>query len=841
MTDPWPNWGAEAVGDPTGPDPRAIDANAARLNPSAPPAGPASAGPAPTGSVPGGSTPGNGQPMAAGQPPSRAAGPGQPVSGQPLAGPPEFGPPAGRAPAHPGPLAGNPFAGSPRVESAASPFSAAYPEAFSEAITRMAPITPIPGTAPSRPASATPFDASRGDRAARTSTPPGGQPAQPLPPPGAPGQPIASHQIAGHQAAGHQAASHQSGGRHAAGRHAAAAADSGGREASAPDSAGRFPSGMYFPNTAEPVGGRPATTGPPRPGDVPLPGSGTPFAAQWSVSGAVAPAEPVADNSSISAEPRRAPGGSSSFGPTVTTGQHDLSGVSWTRPNGHDRPSGQAPMPGQPPVAGQPAAAGQPGQPPALGQLPVAGQFPGGQFRADQPSTGASSSASQAHAPGPGQSAPPHLGSAGPVGDRRDTTPVHRVGRQPGEQYESTQVGDGGAAGPKAGPGVAPVAGSAAGPPGGGQGGGGQGGHAGPPPGWSRPPGMPAPSPEMDSSFAATFPPNAAASGALLLPTDLYRPGTPYVAPSVERLATGALLPAAPDTASGGWRKLVFRASGGKVNPGPSGEEVRYRRLIERIRMPLVECHRVAVLSLKGGVGKTTTTVGLGSTLADLRGDRVVAIDANPDRGTLGSKVPRSTHHTVRDLLDARANLRRYVDVRRYLSQAESRLEVLASDNDPETSRAFGEADYRAVDELLQVHFSVLVTDCGTGMLHSAMHAVLELADTLVIVSTSTADGGMSASATLDWLDAHGYGDRVRQAITVISTFPSSDDAVDVDALERHFSSRTRAVVRVPHDPHLATGGHIDLDLMRRGTRDAFLELAAAVSDRFGQERPAAR
>jgi MinD-like ATPase involved in chromosome partitioning or flagellar assembly len=340
-----------------------------------------------------------------------------------------------------------------------------------------------------------------------------------------------------------------------------------------------------------------------------------------------------------------------------------------------------------------------------------------------------------------------------------------------------------------------------------------------------------------EDSLANTPPPDAEA-GTHLPPGDLYRPGAPYVPPSVERLATGALLPLAPDTASHGWRKLVFRVSGGKINPGPSEEEVRYRRLVERIRTPLVECHRVAVLSLKGGVGKTTTTVGLGSTLAGLRGDRVVAIDANPDRGTLGSKVPRSTRYTVRDFLDAAPTLRRYVDVRRYLSQADSRLEVLASDNDPETSRAFADSDYRAVDKLLEVHFSVLVTDCGTGMLHSAMHAVLELADTLVIVSSSTADGGMSASATLDWLDAHGYGDCVRQAVTVISTFPSSADSVDIDALDRHFAARTRAVIRVPHDPHLATGGHIDIGEMRRPTRDAFLELAAAVSDRFGRERP---
>lgn len=61
--------------------------------------------------------------------------------------------------------------------------------------------------------------------------------------------------------------------------------------------------------------------------------------------------------------------------------------------------------------------------------------------------------------------------------------------------------------------------------------------------------------------------------------------------------------------------------------------------------------HRIAVMSLKGGVGKTTTTVALGNTLASLRGDRVIAIDANPDRGTLGIKVKSETAATIRTML----------------------------------------------------------------------------------------------------------------------------------------------------------------------------------------------
>jgi MinD-like ATPase involved in chromosome partitioning or flagellar assembly len=304
-------------------------------------------------------------------------------------------------------------------------------------------------------------------------------------------------------------------------------------------------------------------------------------------------------------------------------------------------------------------------------------------------------------------------------------------------------------------------------------------------------------------------------------------------------LSPAALLPDPTEKASRGWRKVVWQATGGAVNPGLSPDEVRHRRLLAHIRTPLHDCHRIAVMSLKGGVGKTTTTIGLGATLADLRDDRVVAIDANPDRGTLGSKVPRTSPYTVRELLDDSPRLNRYVDIRRYLSQSSSRLEVLASANDPEISDAFEDSDYRAVDDLLQRYYSILLTDCGTGILHSAMHGVLSLADTLVIVTSSNADGGSSASATLDWLEAHGYADQVRESVSVISMFPQQGEAVDVDALEAHFAARTRRVVRVPWDPHLASGGEISLPDLKRDTRRAYREIAAAVAERFSPMDPA--
>jgi MinD-like ATPase involved in chromosome partitioning or flagellar assembly len=285
-----------------------------------------------------------------------------------------------------------------------------------------------------------------------------------------------------------------------------------------------------------------------------------------------------------------------------------------------------------------------------------------------------------------------------------------------------------------------------------------------------------------------------------------------------------------------GWRRAVYAATGGGVNLGPSQAERREQDLISRARTPIADCHRLAVVSLKGGVGKTTTTAALGATFAALRGDRVVALDANPDRGTLAEKVGRGSTATVRDLLRSRYQIYRYTDVRAFTSQAPSRLEVLASDTDPAVSEAFSESDYRSAVDVLERYYSLILTDCGTGLLHSAMSGVLDLADSIIVVSSPSLDGARSASATLDWLEAHDYGDLVENACAVISGVRSGRNEVNLDRLEEHFAARCRAVVQVPFDAHLAAGAEIDLEQLGDRGRRAYLELAAAVGDGFAAE-----
>ncbi len=288
-----------------------------------------------------------------------------------------------------------------------------------------------------------------------------------------------------------------------------------------------------------------------------------------------------------------------------------------------------------------------------------------------------------------------------------------------------------------------------------------------------------------------------------------------------------------------GWRRGVYRATGGLLRFGESAAEMRRRDLINRVRTPVAGGHhRVAVLSLKGGVGKTTTTVGLGATLATLRGDRVIAVDANPDRGTLSDKVRLETSATIRDLLNERGQVGRYADVRAFTSQAPSRLEVLASDRDPAVSVAFGADDYSDVAQVLEHFYSISITDCGTGLLHSAMAGVLSLADQIILVSSPSVDGARSASATLDWLEAHNCGDLVRNGVVVLSAIrPKSKSTVDIDRLEHHFAARCRAVARIPYDPHLEEGAEIELELLGSDTAEAYLALAAVVGDGLAWSR----
>ena len=280
----------------------------------------------------------------------------------------------------------------------------------------------------------------------------------------------------------------------------------------------------------------------------------------------------------------------------------------------------------------------------------------------------------------------------------------------------------------------------------------------------------------------------------------------------------------------GFWQSTVYRASGTLINLGDSKKARARKELSRRIAAPLPGGARfVPVLSRKGGVGKTTVTTLLGMALADARDDRVVAVDANPDRGTLAERIARTSGKTIRDLVRIKDEVVGYNDLSTIVARDETRLDVLASDADPRVSEAFGDDDYRAAAAVAAHYYSVVLTDTGTGIVHSVMSATLERADALVVVAGLSIDEARLASETLTWLETNGYGDRMREAVVVLNTTRPGSPLVRADQVEAHFRTRVRAVIRMPYDSHIASGSAIGFHDVHPATREAARQLAAAV------------
>lgn len=282
----------------------------------------------------------------------------------------------------------------------------------------------------------------------------------------------------------------------------------------------------------------------------------------------------------------------------------------------------------------------------------------------------------------------------------------------------------------------------------------------------------------------------------------------------------------------GFWPEFFYAISFHLVNIGDS-LRVRERKAIDaRIHKQFEGGTRfIPVLTRKGGVGKTTITTLLGMAMADVRDDRVIAIDANPDRGTLAERVHKQTRSTVRDVVTQAASINGFTDFSTLVSRDETRLDILASDTDPLLAQAFDENDYNVVADQTARYYSIVLTDCGTGIVHSVMRATLQRADEIVVVSGGSVDEARLASETLTWLESNGYADLVRNAVVALNTATHATNLVKVDEIEAHFNSRVRAVVRMPYDPHLAEGSVVSYRDLKPLTVQSARELAALVMD----------
>jgi MinD-like ATPase involved in chromosome partitioning or flagellar assembly len=288
----------------------------------------------------------------------------------------------------------------------------------------------------------------------------------------------------------------------------------------------------------------------------------------------------------------------------------------------------------------------------------------------------------------------------------------------------------------------------------------------------------------------------------------------------------------------GGVRGAIYSMTGGAWNLGPGPKQRQEEELGRRISRQLQGSYNTAVLSLKGGIGKTSTTVGVGLTLAEYRGDAPCAIDANPDSGDLVERAlgegiyQQSSPRTISDLLRNIKSIDSLTALSRYMHHA-GRLHLIAGEQDPEVSDSLTAEEYLRIRKLISAYYSVALTDCGTGVTHNAMSGILQSADNLVIAAGYAVSGAKRARSTLQWLASHGYEDLARNAIVVITDKDEVSSRVDKDAIEEHLSGICRELIAVPHDRGVADGDLVTLDVLRPETRRAYKEIAAAIVDGY--------
>lgn len=268
---------------------------------------------------------------------------------------------------------------------------------------------------------------------------------------------------------------------------------------------------------------------------------------------------------------------------------------------------------------------------------------------------------------------------------------------------------------------------------------------------------------------------------------------------------------------------------------GLSKKELIYEELKNRIRTPvaMAGCYRTAVLNVKGGATKTTTTAVLGSVLASLRADRVLAFDANPDFGNLDARTAKHEHHrTYHDLLAYADQIETYSHMKYLTSVTSADLEVLGG-GFGSTERGLAATDLDVIEPVLEKFYNIVISDCGTGLRGDVLGRILKSSTSIIVATNATSEGVLSAVQTIDWLRFNGFEQLVGRMVVVIGIDRPGKPFIELDQVVNKFTNLQRPVHVIPWDPHLAEGNAVDIRLLKKKTRRAYEQLAASVAGGF--------
>jgi MinD-like ATPase involved in chromosome partitioning or flagellar assembly len=235
----------------------------------------------------------------------------------------------------------------------------------------------------------------------------------------------------------------------------------------------------------------------------------------------------------------------------------------------------------------------------------------------------------------------------------------------------------------------------------------------------------------------------------------------------------------------------------------------------------------VALISPKGGVGKTTATFLVGNLLASHLKLRTVAVDANPDFGTLARLAPdaRRSQRSLADLLRDADRLHTAAQLTPYVSRLATGLHVVGAPADAGLPARLGTKGYGELVAFLSTFYDVVLLDLGTGIVGPLVRFVTDRADRVVLVTTPE---WVTSSVVLEAL-RHVRHDHATVAINKAFGHPAAVE-------DRFRAEHLHRAVTIPYDDELATMldcGTYSLEALRRDTRLAVKRLGLAVAEQL--------
>lgn len=221
----------------------------------------------------------------------------------------------------------------------------------------------------------------------------------------------------------------------------------------------------------------------------------------------------------------------------------------------------------------------------------------------------------------------------------------------------------------------------------------------------------------------------------------------------------------------------------------------------------------IAVISPKGGVGKTTLATNIGVGLAQMGPGSTVIVDLDVQFGDVASGLDLEPEHSLSDAVRNRAAEDSMV-LSTYLTQHQSGVYVLCAPKVPSDAAGISGEDVSRLLGLLVTEFSYVVVDTAPGLTEHTL-AVLDQATDLVLVTSLDLPGVRGLGTELRTLDQLGLTSASRQIVVNLADRRSG---FTVQEAERIINARVDlALPRHKDVPTFANQGVPLLSAKRKG------------------------